>query len=276
MSVPFLNGTVPVRLRACRGLLALTAVALLVAGGVPPAGAAQSWRIDEAHTSIAFKIEAVGFPATRGRFTRYAGRILVDFERPAKSFTGFTVDNSAQGGKWVELLKEIAPGTVRVALLFNPTTAAPVKLYMPSIETAGASSGVQVSAAAVHGKDEIEAVIAAQAREPGGGLIVLPDTFNTTNRDAIIAQAARHKVPAVYFNHFFPDSGGLVSYGADFTEQFREAANYVHQILKGANPGELPVQAPTKFELVVNLKTAKALALPGPARLLTRADKVIE
>lgn len=190
--------------------------------------------------------------------------------------TGFTVDNAAQGGKWVELLKEIAPGTVRAALLFNPATAAPVKLYMPSIEAAASSSGVRVSAAAVHGKDEIEAVITAQGREPGGGLIVLPDPFNTINRDAIIAQAARHKVPVVYYNHFFPDSGGLVSYGADFAEQFREAGSYVHQILKGAKPGELPVQAPTKFELVVNLKTAKALALSVPARLLTRADKVIE
>lgn len=205
-----------------------------------------------------------------------ASGFAASLARPGGNLTGFTVDNSAQGGKWVELLKEIAPATVRAALLFNPATAAPVKLYMPSIEAAGSSSGVQVSAAAVHGKDEIEAVIAAQARQPGGGLIVLPDTFNTTNRDTIIAQAARHKVPAVYFNHFFPDSGGLASYGADFTEQFREAANYVHRILKGAKPGELPVQAPTKFELVVNLKTAKALALPVPPRLLARADRVIE
>jgi putative ABC transport system substrate-binding protein len=205
-----------------------------------------------------------------------ASGFAASLARPGGNLTGVMVDNSAQGGKWVELLKEIAPGTERAALLFNPATAAPVKLYMPSIEAAGATSGVRVNAAAVHGKDEIEAVIAAQAREPGGGLIVLPDTFNTTNRDAIIALAARHKVPAVYFNHFFPDSGGLVSYGTDFTDQFREAASYVHQILRGAKPGELPVQAPTKFELVVNLKTAKALALPVPARLLTRADKVIE
>jgi len=205
-----------------------------------------------------------------------ASGFAANLARPGGNFTGFTVDNSAQGGKWVELLKEIAPNTVRVAVLFNPATAAPVKLYMPSIEAAGSASGVQVSAATVHGKDEIEAVFAALAREPGGGLIVLPDTFNTTNRATIITLAARYKVPAVYFNHFFPDSGGLVSYGADFTEQFRQAANYVHQILKGAKPGELPVQAPTKFELVVNLRTAKALALPVPARLLTRADKVIE
>ena len=166
---------------------------------------------------------------------------------------------------------------MRVAVLFNPATAAPVKLYMPSIEAAGSASGVQVSAATVHGKDEIEAVFAALAREPGGGLIVLPDTFNTTNRATIITLAARYKVPAVYFNHFFPDSGGLVSYGADFTEQiFARPRITSTSILKGAKPGELPVQAPTKFELVVNLRTAKALALPVPARLLTRADKVIE
>jgi putative ABC transport system substrate-binding protein len=205
-----------------------------------------------------------------------ASGFAASLARPGGNLTGFMVDNSAQGGKWVELLKEVAPNTVRAALLFNPATAAPVKLYMPSIEAAAASVGVRTNAAPVHGKDEIEAVIAAQAREAGGGLIVLPDTFNTTHRDTIIAQAARHKVPAVYFNHFFPESGGLISYGADFAEQFREAANYVHRILKGAKPGELPVQAPTKFELVVNLKTANALALPVPPRLLARADKVIE
>ena len=203
-----------------------------------------------------------------------ASGYVANHARPGGNFTGFMVDNVAQGGKWVELLKEIAPDTVRAALLFNPATAAPVKLYMPSIEAAASSSGVRVSAAAVHGKDEIEGVIAAQARD--GGLIVMPDPFNTTNRDAIIATAARHRVPAVYFNHFFSESGGLASYGADFPEQFRQAATYVHRILKGANPAELPVQAPTKFELVINLKTAKALALPVPGRLLARADRVIE
>lgn len=205
-----------------------------------------------------------------------ASGFAASLARPGGNLTGFMVDNAAQGGKWVELLKEVAPNTVRAAVLFNPATAAPVKLYMPSIEAAAASVGVRTSAAPVHGKEEIEGVIAAEAREAGGGLIVLPDTFNTTHRDTIIAQAARHKIPAVYFNHFFPESGGLISYGADFAEQFRQAASYVDRILKGAKPGELPVQAPTKFELVINLKTANALALPVPARLVSRADKVIE
>jgi putative ABC transport system substrate-binding protein len=205
-----------------------------------------------------------------------ASGFAASLARPGGNFTGFMVDNSAQGGKWIELLNEVAPNTMRAALLFNPATAAPVKLYMPSIEAAAATMGIKLSAAPVNGKDDIETVIAVQGRDPGGGLIVLPDTFNTTHRDTIIAQAARHKVPAVYFNHFFPDSGGLISYGADFAEQFREAANYVHRILKGEKPAELPVQAPTKFELVVNLKTANALGLSVPPRLLARADKVIE
>jgi putative ABC transport system substrate-binding protein len=205
-----------------------------------------------------------------------ASGFAASLARPGGNFTGFMVDNSAQGGKWIELLNEVAPNTVRAALLFNPATAAPVKLYMPSIEAAAATIGIKLSAAPVNGKDDIETVVAAQGRDPGGGLIVLPDTFNTTHRDTIIAHAARHKVPAVYFNHFFPDSGGLISYGADFAEQFREAANYVHRILKGEKPAELPVQAPTKFELVVNLKTANALGLSVPPRLLARADKVIE
>jgi putative ABC transport system substrate-binding protein len=205
-----------------------------------------------------------------------ASGFAASLARPGGNLTGFMVDNAAQGGKWVELLKEVAPNTVRAAVLFNPATAAPVKLYMPSIEAAATSVGVRTSAAPVHGKEEIEGVIAAEAREAGGGLIVLPDTFNTTHRDTIIAQAARHKIPAVYFNHFFPESGGLISYGADFAEQFRQAASYVDRILKGAKPGELPVQAPTKFELVINLKTAKALGLTIPQALLLRADEMIQ
>jgi putative ABC transport system substrate-binding protein len=195
---------------------------------------------------------------------------------PGGNITGFTIVQSAMGGKWVEILKEIAPRTVRVALLFNPATAAPLQFYMPSIQAAAPFYAVQASAAPVHAKDEIEGVIAALARDPGSGLFVLPDGFNTTNRDLIIALAARYGVPAIYSNRFFAGSGGLITYGADLVEQFRQAAGYIDRILKGAKSGELPIQLPTKFELVINLKTAKALGLKVPTALLVAADDVIE
>ena len=196
--------------------------------------------------------------------------------RPTGNITGFTTDNSAQGGKWVELLKEIAPLTARVALLFNPETAASSKLFMPSVQAAASSFAVQASIAPVHTQGEIEGVFAAQALKPGGGIIVTPDPFNVTNRDLIIVHAARYSVPTIYFNSFFADSGGLIGYGDVFAEQFRQAAEYIDRLLKGAKPADLPVQAPTKYELVINLKTAKALGLSVPASMLASADKVIE
>jgi putative tryptophan/tyrosine transport system substrate-binding protein len=196
--------------------------------------------------------------------------------RPGGNITGFMSGNGdpALGGKWVELLKQIAPRTVRVALLFNPATAVPVQSFMPSIQAAASSFAVQVSAAPVHGKDEIEGVIAAQASDPGGGLIVMPDVFNDVNRELIIALAARYSVPTIYFNRFF--SGGLISYGDVRSEQFRLAAGYINRVLKGEKPADLPVQVPTKFELIINLKTAKALGLTIPDKLLATADEVIE
>jgi putative ABC transport system substrate-binding protein len=198
--------------------------------------------------------------------------------RPGGNITGFMSGNGdpALGGKWVELLKQIAPRAVRVALLFNPATAVPLQSFMPSIQAAASSFAVQVSAAPVHGKDEIEGVIAAQARDPGGGLIVMPDVFNDVNRELIIALAARYSVPTIYFNRFFSEPGGLISYGDVRSEQFRLAAGYIDRVLKGEKPADLPVQVPTKFELIINLKTAKALGLDIPANLLALADEVIE
>jgi ABC-type uncharacterized transport system substrate-binding protein len=187
-----------------------------------------------------------------------------------------TVETPAHGGKWVELLKEIAPRTVRVALLFNPATAVPLQFFMPSIQAAASSLAIQISNAPVHAKDEIEGVIAAQARNPGGGLIVMPDTFNVANREPIIALAARYGVPAIYWHPVFTESGGLIIYGTDFAEQFRQVPEYIDRILKGEKPADLPIQAPTKFELVINLKAAKALDLDVPPLLLGRADEVIE
>jgi putative ABC transport system substrate-binding protein len=205
-----------------------------------------------------------------------AGGFVASLGHPGGNITGFTTINSALGGKWVELLKEIAPHTVRMALLFNPATAPPLQVYMPSIQAAASSFAVEASAAPVHVKDEIEGVIAAQARNPGGGLIVMPEVFNVTNRDLIIALAARYGVPAIYATRFYAESGGLITYGVDYAEQFRQAAGYIDRVLKGAKPADLPVQQPTKFEFVINLKTANVLGLTIPDKLLTTADEVIE
>jgi len=180
------------------------------------------------------------------------------------------------GGKWLELLKQIAQGVTRVALLFNPATTVPVKFYMSSIEAAASSFAIQASTAPVHAKDEIEGVIATLAGNPGAGLIVMPDSFNTVNREPIVALAARYGVPTIYFNRFFSELGGLITYGTDYAEQFRQVPEYIDRILKGEKPADLPIQAPTKFELVINLKTAKALDLDVPPLLLGRADEVIE
>ena len=192
-----------------------------------------------------------------------------NFAHPGGNITGFTVNDPAAGGKWVQLLKEIAPRTVHVALLFNPETTVPIQFFMPSIQAAASSFAVEVSAAPVHAKDEIEGVIAAQARNPGGGLIAMPDVYNDANRELIIALTARYGVPAIYYNRFFSEPGGLISFGDARDEQFRLAAGYIDRILKGEKPADLPLQAPTKFELIINLKTAKALGLTVPSALLT-------
>ena len=196
--------------------------------------------------------------------------------RPGGNVTGLAALEPALGGKWVELLKEIAPRTERVALLFNPATAPPIQFTMPSILAAASSLGVNISAAPVHANDGIESVIAAQAHNPSGGLIAMPDNFNLLNRELTIALAARYGVPAIYYDRIFSESGGLITYGSDFVEQFRQAAGYIDRILKGAKPADLPIQTPTKFELIINLKTAKALGLTVPPLMLGRADNVIE
>jgi putative ABC transport system substrate-binding protein len=197
--------------------------------------------------------------------------------RPGGNLTGFTTDNSTLGGKWVELLKELAPSTARVTLFFNPATVVPLKIYTPSIRAAASSLAVEVNEAPVHAQDQIEAVIATQSRHRGNSIIVVPDPFNVTNSRQIILLAARYSVPAMYFTPtYFMEFGGLVAYGSDFAEQFPLAATYVDHILKGTKPAELPVQAPTEFDLVINLKTAKALGLDVSASLLARAARVVE
>jgi putative tryptophan/tyrosine transport system substrate-binding protein len=201
---------------------------------------------------------------------------VASLAHPGSNITGFTNLHPSLGGKWVGLLKEIAPHTLRAALLFNPTTAAALQSYMPSIHAAATSYAVEVSAAPVNTKDEIEGVIATQAREPGGSLVVIPDIFNRRNSDLIISLAARYGVPAIYYSRSFAESGGLIAYSDDFAEELRQAAGYVDRVLRGSRVGELPIQQPTKFELVINMKTAKALGLTLSSGLLSIADEVIE
>lgn len=194
---------------------------------------------------------------------------------PGGNITGFTVDDAALGGKWVQLLKEIAPSIERVALLYNPNGPS-LEFFLPSIQAAASSLDIKVSIATVHARDEIEGVIAAEARDPGGGFIVMPNAFNTTNRELTSALTTRYGVPAIFFASYCAQSGGLIAYGTDYAEQGRQAAGYIDNILKGAKPADLPVQAPTKYDLVLNLKTAKALGIAVPLHLQQRAVELIE
>jgi ABC-type uncharacterized transport system substrate-binding protein len=205
-----------------------------------------------------------------------ASGFVTNVGRPGGNVTGFALYEPSMGGKWLELLKRIAPGVTRVALLFNPTTSVPIKFYMASIQAAALSFTVQASAAPVHAQDEIEGVIAALAGNPGAGLIAMPDLFNTINRDVIIAWTARYRIPAIYFLRSFADSGGLISYGPDFAEQYPQAAGYIDRILKGEKPGDLPIQMPIQVPLIINLRTANALGLDVPLGLLNAADEIIE
>jgi putative ABC transport system substrate-binding protein len=205
-----------------------------------------------------------------------ASGIVAQLDRPSGNITGFADFGEASlGGKWLELLSEIAPGRNRAAIMFNPDTS-PVSTFMPSLETAARLLKVAPIIAPVHSDVEIETAIIALGREPGSGLIVMPDNFTFGHRAPIILAVARNNVPAVYWQSSFARDGGLLSYGPDLVDNFRRAATYVDRILRGAKPAELPVQLPTKFEMAVNLKTARALGLTVPPSLLARADEVIE
>jgi putative ABC transport system substrate-binding protein len=202
--------------------------------------------------------------------------IVARLDRPGGNITGFAAYEPTLGGKWLELLSEIAPpGLKRAAIMFNPDFPGP-SVYMPSLETAARSLNVVPIAAPVHSDVEIETAIIALGREPRCGLVVDSDAFMVAHRAAIISAAARNNVPAVYTASEFVRNGGLLSYGVEFVDTLRRAATYVDRILRGAKPGDLPVQFPTKFEMVVNLKTAKALGLTVPQSILLRADEVIE
>jgi putative ABC transport system substrate-binding protein len=201
---------------------------------------------------------------------------VASLARPGGNATGFIVMEPTIASKWLELLKEIAPSVKRAAFLFNPATTPFANIYLNPFKAAAPSFAVEAIASPVHDLSDLESVIAAQARGPISGLIVMPDGFMNVHRAEIVSLAARHRVPAIYPLRFFPELGGLMSYGNEQRDSFRLAATYVDRILRGEKPGELPVQAPVRFELVINMKTAKALGLDVPLHLQQRADKIIE
>jgi len=202
--------------------------------------------------------------------------IVASLAHPGSNITGFQVFEISLGTKWMEALKQIAPNLKRVTAIFNPRTAPYYPLYLRAIEEAASSIAVEVIAVEVQDDAEIERAISDIGRGPNGGLFVLPDTFNFTHRGTIIALVDRYRLPAVYYFSLFATDGGLISYGPDEIDMIQQTAGYVDRILKGAKAADLPVQQPTNFRLVINLKTAKALGLTVPQSLLARADEVIE
>jgi putative ABC transport system substrate-binding protein len=235
---------------------------IILAGGTLATAAVQL----ETRT-IPIVFAGVGEPVASG--------LVATLKQPGGNTTGFATFEDSLGGKWLELLSEIVPGLKRAAFMFNPDTALS-SIYMPSLETAARSLKVEPIIAHIHTDAEIETAIIALGREPGGGLVVVPDGFILGHSAAIILAAARSNVPAVFWSPTFARDGGLLSYGGDRIDSFRRAATYVDRILRGAKPGDLPVQFPVKYELVINLKTAKALGLTIPETLLATADEVIQ
>jgi putative tryptophan/tyrosine transport system substrate-binding protein len=202
--------------------------------------------------------------------------LVPSMEHPGGNLTGFTAFRVSMGGQWIGLLKEVAPRIARVLLIFNPETSPQSKVFLQSIEAAASSFGVEIVPSAVQDAADIETSIESLARRPDGGLIIPTDTFTQMRRGLIVELAARYRLPAIYTAPDFVRNGGLIYYGFDFVEQFRQAALYIDRILRGAKAGDLPVQQPTKFALIINLRTANALGLQVSPKLLARASEVIE
>ncbi len=202
--------------------------------------------------------------------------LVSSMAHPGANMTGFTNYEFSMGAKWIEILKEMAPSTTRVSLMLNPDSGFYYVDYLRSVETVALAHSVQATLAPVHNADEIESTIAALGRESGSGLILLPAIPITTNIQRVIDAAAHYRVPAVYPFSSHAKQGGLAAYGVELGDLFRQAATYVDRILRGEKPGDLPVQAPTRFELIINRKTARSLGLTIPQTLLVRADEVIE
>ena len=242
--------------------LAALAPDVILAGGTTPVGP-----LLQATRTVPIVFAGVADPVGAG---------LVDsLARPGGNATGFMAWEFSIGGKWLELLKQIAPGVTRVAVLRDASVGFATSTFA-AIQTAAPSLGVEVIPVNMREASEIERSVTTFARSPYGGLIPSPSAAVVRHRDLIVRLAARYKLPAVYWERFFVAAGGLISYGPDLVEQFRQAAGYVDRILKGEKPADLPVQAPTKYETVLNLKTAKALGLDVPPTVLARADEVIE
>jgi putative ABC transport system substrate-binding protein len=202
---------------------------------------------------------------------------VASYSRPSGNITGFTAFEPSMVGKWLAALKDVAPAIVRVALIVNPDTAVlRGTFYLTAFNNAALALAIESTVVNVHSASDIETATAAIGRQPGGALIVAPETFTTANRELIVALAAHHQLPAIYGLRQFPLSGGLMSYGPDTVDLARRAASYVDRILRGEKPADLPVQAPNKYELVINLKTAAALGLTIPETLLATADEVIQ
>ena len=199
-----------------------------------------------------------------------------DLAHPGGNMTGFGAYEFAMGAKWVDLLKQTTPGLARIAVMFDPDTAPQSALFLRSIEAAAPGFGLQVKATPVHDTDDIERNIVEFAREPNGGLLLPTDSFTIVHQELIVALTARYRLPTMAGSSDYASKGGLMSYAIDYPQQFRQAAIYADRILKGTKPGDLPIQLPTKFNLVINLKTARALGVDVPTSLLMNADEVIE
>jgi putative tryptophan/tyrosine transport system substrate-binding protein len=236
---------------------------VILTDSTPPTAAV----LRETHT-IPVVFVQVGDPVGSG--------FVASFQHPGGNATGFNNFPPTLTSKWLELLMEIVPHTARVMYLFNPPTSPFAQRFLEPLKSAASSIGVEVVASPVYEPAQIENVIAGFSREPDGGLIVLPSAFMLVHRDVIIARAERYRLPAIYPFRYYAEGGGLVSYGSVPLDAYRQAATYIDQILRGANPADLPVQMSVKFELAVNLKTAKAMGLKIPESFLVRADKVIE
>ena len=230
-----------------------------------------------APTTAALLQQTRHIPIVFGNLADPVGSGFVEsLSKPGGNVTGFINVEPAMTGKWLELLKAVAPRVKRVAAVFNPGAAPYIGSYLEALKAAASGFGVEALAAPVHDKAELESVIAGEGREPNTGLIVMPDGFMFAFQADVIAYAARYRLPATYFFRSFAEQGGLLSYANDIVDNYRRAAAYADRILNGEKPGMLPVQSPLKFELVINLKTAKALNLDAPAALIAQADKVIE
>jgi len=257
----FAGGDAVTSRKQAEELVALAPDVILCTGGFSTASVLQATRTVPVVFTIAPDPVGSGF--------------VDSLSQPGGNATGFMMFEYSLSGKWLELLKEIAPSLTRAMVLWDPAIPAGIGQFA-IIQSVATSAGVDIRPVNSRDAGEIERAITAFARAPNGGLVVTQSVFALIHRDLIIALAARHKLPAVYHERVFVTAGGLVSYGANFIDQYRLAAGYVDRVLKGEKPADMPVQAPTKYELVINLKTAKALGLSVPPSLLARADEVIE